>query len=296
MVITPPHKLRPSFSAVKIGETGFSICCAFLYIQIHQDLYIHLSSLFASHNVGWNIVISSCCRCGRMIHHHPRMLLLIVDCNRRKAHTRPSWIVIRRRHWHSGLHILRIHHSSGITAHHHSTATADAHHARSTDNRCGTPCRAHPSRGHTHPSSNALSHNFAAHSPSCAIVQLSLNPLPLGHQSELVPHHALAVRQIVLVDVPCVLSGHASEVDPLHAVHKRSLAATARLADILLLALPAREAIKYSIPRLVRHLVAGGVSSGLVLTAVDPVAIVENPVVVLHLSLPVRTRVIVNLT
>ena len=75
-------------------------------------------------------------------------------------------------------------------------------------------------------------------------------------------------------------------------MHKYS---SAVLAVLLLLTLPTREAAQYPFPRDTRQiLTAQGISLTLVLVSVDPIALVKDSIVVLHLALSVGTGCVVH--
>mmetsp|Transcript_38976 Transcript_38976/g.66504 ORF Transcript_38976/g.66504 Transcript_38976/m.66504 type:complete len:253 (-) Transcript_38976:485-1243(-) len=195
--------------------------------------------------------------------------------------------------------IRRITPASTASYHHHSIrhTAGGAHHSQSShDRRCTSRNACRVLRRHTHPTRYTLGQHSIAHPAPIPIIQRSPYPLPLGDQPKFIPHDALAVGDLVLVDISRVLSRKSSEVHPLHAVNKGSIPNDISRIILLRGAFPGGETAHNAITG---DIGLGGGARGItlrfVLVAMDPIAVVVNAVVVLHFALAVGAAIVVDL-
>ena len=131
---------------------------------------------------------------------------------------------------------------------------------------------------------------------SLSVIEHTFDPISLSNQAKLVPHDALPVWIVVHIDVTSILPHHARAVHPFHAIDIHALITNTFLEILLaLLSLPGGKTRHY--PRLsndIGHLVTGALC--MILLSLDPIARVEDAVVIPHLALVMRTRLVVHLS
>jgi len=130
---------------------------------------------------------------------------------------------------------------------------------------------------------------------SLSVIEHTFDPISLSNQAKLVPHDALPVWIVVHIDVTSILPHHARAVHPFHAIDIHALITNIFLEILLaVLSLPGGKTRHYPLSSDIGHLVAGALC--MISLSLDPIAIVEDAVVIPHLALVMRTRLVVHLS